>query len=213
MGLLKARPGAEAEAAPPSAGDVLAGLASPEAGQRRAAAQALASPHSCPLASPAEAVPLLAAALRSEQDRPAQEAMLAALITLATPEAVAALLALLRAEDAWLRNAALAALQAVGEPAAAALRGLLAAEEADWRIMALSTLAGLRCAAAEGWILTLLETEPDANVCAAGVETLDRIGSAAAAAPLEALALRFAHEPFLAYAARAVRARLLPDGA
>ncbi|MFB9969878.1 HEAT repeat domain-containing protein [Pseudoroseomonas cervicalis] len=158
-------------------------------------------------------MPLLAAALRAERDRPAQEAMLAALAAIATPEALAALLGLLRAEEAWLRNAALAALQEVGAPAAEGLRGLLAAADPELRIAALSGLAGLRRAEVEGWVLALLEHEAEPNVCAAAVEALDRIGSAAAAAPLEALARRFAREPFLVFAARAVRARLLPDGA
>ena len=201
MGLLKARGDAAAPRARRRAGKALvADLSAADPVARRAAARELGH-HP-------DAVPALRAALGAEAEKPVQEALLAALIEIATPESAAALLALLRVKDAWLRNAALEALQ---EPRAAdetAVRALLDDADRDMRIAALVVLPGLRCQEAEDWVVALLDREAEANVCAAAVEALDQIGGPAALPALDRLALRFAAEPFLAFAARAVRERL-----
>ncbi|MDO9711693.1 HEAT repeat domain-containing protein [Paracraurococcus lichenis] len=187
----------------PTEAALLADLAAADPGLRRAAAQALG-------AHPA-AVPALRAALSAETKRPVQEALLAALTDIASADAVAAMLGLLRAEDAWLRNAALTALQEIGAPAAAPVRAVLDAADPDLRMAALLALAGLRCPEAEAWTIARLEQETEVNVCATAIEVLDRIGGPASAPALDRLAGRFAAEPFLAFAARAVRDRLLGE--
>lgn len=207
MGLLKARAERRMASRPgrarPTEAALLADLAAADPGLRRAAAQALG-------AHPA-AVPALRAALSAETKRPVQEALLAALTDIASADAVAAMLGLLRAEDAWLRNAALTALQEIGAPAAAPVRAVLDAADPDLRMAALLALAGLRCPEAEAWTIARLEQETEVNVCATAIEVLDRIGGPASAPALDRLAGRFAAEPFLAFAARAVRDRLLGE--
>lgn len=204
MGLLKARAGRRmGTEARPAGGDeesLQADLTAADPRLRRAAARAL-SRH------PA-AVPALRAALANESVRPVQESLLTALTEIASPEAVTGMLELLRAEDAWLRNAALAAVQEIGPAAAAPVRAVLGAADPDLRMAALLALAGLRCQEAEAWIIALMEREAEVNVCATAIEVLDRIGGPAAAPALDRLARRFAADPFLVFAARAVRDRL-----
>ena len=202
MALLKAGSAQEpAQAAPPpAAATLLAALESAEAATRRRAAQ--------DLGHHPEAVAALAAALAAEADRTVLDALVGALGRIATPDAMAALRAHLRSEDAWLRNAVVLALQDIGPAAAVALRPMLQDPDTDLRIAALVALGGVRCQEAEGWIAALLESEADINVCASAIETLGQIGGPASVPALERAAARFADEPFLAFAAKAVRDRL-----
>lgn len=204
MGLLKARAERRRAAPPPrDEAALIADLTAPDPTLRRAAARALSQHPSV--------LPALRAALAAETQRPVQEALLAAMTEIASPEAVMALLGLLRAEDAWLRNAALGALQEIGAPAIEPVRGLLDAADPELRMAALLALAGLPCQEAAAWTIALLDRETEVNVCATAIEVLDRCGGPAAAPALERLARRFAADPFLVFAARAVRDRVSGD--
>ena len=203
MGLLKAPAATAPEpepAAPPSTEALLAALAAPEAGMRRSAARALAS-------HPA-AIPAMAAALSAETQRPVQQALIGAMAQCATPEAVAALVGLLRAPDAWLRNAALEALQAIGPAALAAVESQLADPDPCTRISAVVTLSGLPAPGVEAALIAALPGESDLNVLAALVEALDQVGGAASVPALERLINGQVADPFLAFAASMVHARL-----
>lgn len=206
MALLKARATQDPVPAAPerAAGRLMAELEAADAATRRMAAR--------DLGHHPEAVAAIAAALAVETDHSVLEALVGALGRIATPEAVAALLAHLRSEDAWLRNAVVLALQDIGPAAALALRPMLDDPDPDVRIAALVALGGVRCPEAEGWIAALLDNEADINVCAGAIETLGQIGGPASVPALDRAAARFATEPFLSFAATAVRHRLAAGG-
>jgi len=207
MGLLKAAtPANLATPAPapprpaPTLDELLAGLISPDAAARRQSARALS-------AHPA-AAPALASALPNEAERPVQQALIGALTKIGGPVAVGALVSLLRTDDAWLRNAAQEALQAIGPAAVAAVRRQLADTDPCARIAAVVTLSGLPAAEAEPLLIAAIDAEPSVNVVAAIIEALDVVGGPAAAAALDRLAQRPDTDPFLVFAAAAVRDRM-----
>ncbi|CAH2602883.1 protein of unknown function [Rhodovastum atsumiense] len=154
------------------------------------------------------AIPLLSVALRGETVRYVQHAVLSALIELATPAAIDVLIGVLSYEDAWMRNTAAMGLEEIGEPAAPRVRALLSAPDPDLRIAGMTTLAGMRHPPAIGWIIEAIRSDPDVNVCAAGVEALERIGTATAIPDLRALARRFPHDSYIGFAVDIVCERL-----
>jgi HEAT repeat protein len=167
---------------------------------RRAAARQLAG------ASGAAIV--LLQALAAETEREVQSALLAAQAEDGGAPAVAGLAECLRSEDAWLRNAAIELLRGLPERSAPVVQALLADHERDVRILAVGILDGLDPARAEGWLLELIEREPDVNVCGAALEVLAQVGTSTAAAPVARLAARFAGEPFIAFACALVQRRI-----
>jgi hypothetical protein len=49
-------------------------------------------------------------------------------------------------------------------------------------------------------LIEVIQNEPHVNVCATAVDLLSELASEAALAPLQALKLRFADEPYLQFA-------------
>jgi HEAT repeat protein len=205
MGLLKARAAApEATETPPAAPDLttlLERLAASDASVRRGAARALRHHQS--------AVPELASALRGEPERPVQQAVIGALVEIANPAAIGALVELLRSEDAWLRNASLEALQLIGPAALAPVHARLTDPDPCARISAVVTLSGLPSDETEALLIAMIERETEVNVLAAIVEALDLVGGPAALPALEQFMHNDATDPFLAFAAGSVHARLV----
>jgi hypothetical protein len=58
------------------------------------------------------------------------------------------------------------------------------------------------------WLCALIETEPQANVCAAAVEALGEIADASAERSLSHCVERFPDDPFLGFAIKVVAERL-----
>ena len=191
----------QAEPKPEDMADLLAGLVAPEAAMRRRAARALGG-HPASIGE-------LTAALAGEAEPPVQQELIGALVKIGTSDAVAALVGLLRAEPAWLRNAALEALQSIGAGAVDAVCVQLGDADPCTRISAVVTLSGLPAGQAEAALIAMLDSESEVNVLAAIVEALDQVGSAAAAPALDRFVQDAAVDPFLAFAAGAVQARLV----
>jgi HEAT repeat protein len=147
----------------------------------------------------------LAEALAAEQDPRVREALLTAMIRLG---AAAALLPFLRLDDAGLRTGALEALQAMPGRMAPHLPALLADADPDVRILAAELARSLPPDQATALLCRRLETEPHPNACAAAVEVLAELGTAAAGPALRAVAERFAADPFLPFAVSAALARI-----
>ena len=76
------------------------------------------------------------------------------------------------------------------------------------RVLACDLVREMGGADGSGWLCALIETEPEANVCAAAVEALGEIAAAAAAPALSRCAERFPHDPFLGFAIKVIAERL-----
>jgi HEAT repeat protein len=88
------------------------------------------------------------------------------------------------------------------------LRGLLSDPDPDVRLLACDLVRDAEDADGPRWLCALIETEPQANVCAAAVESLGEIGDATALPALSKCAERFPDDPFLGFAMKVVADRL-----
>jgi len=167
-------------------------LDSPEPGLRRAAVRELALHQ--------DAAMVLCDHLDIENAPSVRAVIMTALIRMQTPEIAARLAALLRSDDAPLRNAAIEALQEMPACAAPHLRSLLSDPDSDVRIFAVNIMGALRHTAVPGWLCDVIRTEPHVNVCAAAVDALAEIGDVEALGDLEALRHRFASDAFMSFA-------------
>lgn len=179
------------------------GLALPQAAQRRAAAEALGD---WP-----EAAPLLLAALNTEPEQAVRSAMLDSLARIGSAEAVAGLADCLRSEEPWLRLSAIEVLRGLPEKVPGVIEQLLVDPERDVRILAIGILDSLRHERVEQWLLQLIDTDPDINVCGAAVDVLAEVGTGRARASVTRLLARFPDEPYIAFAAKLVLQRIGPE--
>lgn len=155
-----------------------------------------------------DAAAVLGRALGKERDARVRGAMLTTLAAIGTPEAVEAVLPLLRSDDAQARTEALDALQLMKEAMAARLPALLADPDADVRLLACELARGLPNGEAAVLLAQLLDRETEANVCAAAVEVLAEVGDARVLPALERCLARFQGNPFLAFSIQAAADRL-----
>jgi HEAT repeat protein len=171
--------------------DADAALAAPTAGERRAAVHRLEAG--------VDGQAALCRRLAIEPSASVREAILAALIRQRSPAIAAALLPLLRTEDAALRNAAIEALAAMPDEVAPHVEALLADPDSDVRIFAGNMLGVLPHPRVAEWLLTAL-ADDHVNVCAAAIDGLAEIGDPATAAALDAVPGRFPGNSFVAFA-------------
>lgn len=179
--------------------DADAALAAPTAGERRAAVRTLEDT--------VEGQAALCRRLAVESSASVREAILAALIRHRSPAIAAALLPLLRTEDAALRNAAIEALAEMPDEVAPHVVALLADPDSDVRIFAGNMLGVLPHPRAAEWLLKALADE-HVNVCAAAIDGLAEIGDPTTAAALEAVPARFPGNSFIAFAVRVAVRRI-----
>ena len=149
----------------------------------------------CPDASSA-----LASRLQREDDEAVREIILTTLTSLGDEVAVAGLVECLRSEEASLRNEAIEAMKQLPDEVAPIMLGLLADADPDVRIFAVNILESLRHPEVESWLITVIESDPQLNVCATAVDLLGEVGSAAAREPLLRLKARYADEPYIQFA-------------
>lgn len=203
MALSKARspvPAARRESATVETAALVSWLQDPQAERRLDAALQLA-------ARPG-VEPALGARLLLEPDERVRRALLTGLTTQATPEAAAALIPLLRSEDAPLRNGAIEALAAMPAAIAPEVERLIEDPDPDVRIFLVNLLAELRHPSVADWLTHLLRADPHANVVAAAMEALAEAGDERHVVALEDAAGRFPQEPFLGFAAEIAVARI-----
>lgn len=151
---------------------------------------------------------ILAQRLEDEGDAALREAILTNLVRIGGPKAARPLIALLRSDDAWLRNAVIETLQNMGESVAPEIEWLLYDGNPDLRIYAVNILALLCSPRAPDIALRVIVTDPHVNVCAAAVDVLAEVGRPEMADELRAVAGRFPDHPFLAFAVRAALKRI-----
>ncbi len=150
----------------------------------------------------------LADRLEAEPDVSVLEVMLRELVCAATPEARAALIRGLRSDNATLRNATLDALKQRPDQAALLIEQLLRDPDPDVRILTLNLLGALALPQTETWLIQVLRQDPHVNVCATAVDLLCEVGTEAARPVLEAVARRFADEPYLQFAVKQALQRI-----
>jgi HEAT repeat protein len=177
----------------------LPSLASASADERWAAARVARDP---------AAILSLGKALAHERDARVREAIFTALAQIATPESARTLLPYLRLDDANMRAGAMDALRAMQSACGPYLPELLADPDPDVRLLACDLVRDAGGAEGPRWLCALIETEPQANVCAAAVEALGEIGDATALLALSNCAERFPDDPFLGFAIKVVGDRL-----
>lgn len=157
-------------------------------------------------------VRLLAEALGTEDDAGVREAIFTSLVRIGGEAAVEAVLPHLRSDDAGVRTGALDALRAMAPATAAHLPGLLHDADPDVRLLICEVARNLPGPLASHLLCAVIETEREANVCAAAVEVLAEVGGPDALEPLRACAARFGDEPFLVFAIRAALERIGAPG-
>ena len=159
-------------------------------------------------ASHPEAVAALASALPQEREPRVRGAIFNSLARIASPESAAALLPYLRSNEASLRTGAIDALRSMPAVLAPHLPGLLTDTDPDVRLLSCELVREQPEAEANRLLASMLEREPEANVCAAALEVACEIGGPEL---LEALARcegRFAADPFLGFSVGVARERI-----
>ena len=148
--------------------------------------------------------------LMREPDHSVREVILTTLTLSALGDAVAvaALVSLLRSEDANLRNEAIEAMKHLPVEVAAVMGGLLEDPYPDVRIFAVNILESLRHPDVESWLLAVIARDPHLNVCATAVDLLGEVGSVRAVEPLRLLKARFGGEPYIQFAADLALSRI-----
>ncbi len=150
------------------------------------------------LAEFADAVPDLARQLSEEPDERVREAILTSLAHINNGESFDAILGYLRVDDAALRTAALDALKLMPDVAGLRLDALLQDPDSDVRVLACDLARVAAPELAQKSLAKVLTSEPEINVCAAAIDLLAEIGTAAILPDLAACAERFS-APFLRF--------------
>lgn len=183
---------------------VLAALDSRDPDVRRGAARA------CRQFS--DAVALLAGRLAVEATPSVIETLVLNLVAIGGPAAAAALAPLLRSDDAARRFAAAEAISQLGPEALPVFDALVRDPEPQVRVLAAEIARGLTSSSVVEILEAALATEEDVNVCAALIDVLAEIGSAATAGALRRAAERLAGQPFIDFAVRTALVRLPAGG-
>jgi len=167
-------------------------LRSGDVAQRRWAARDLAG---CP-----DAAATLGEQLLAERDASVREALFTSLTTIADESAAAALLPLLRSEDAQLRNGAIEALAAMPRAVGPRIAALLRDSDPDVRIFTVNLLGDLRHPQVADWLVQVLLQDVAVNAVAAAIEVLAEVGAPDHIPALRSARVRFDHDPFIGFA-------------
>jgi HEAT repeat protein len=183
--------------------DLICELSNDEPDARRWAARDLIA---CPDSSLA-----LVDRLKVEQILSVREVILTTLIRLGDPAAVVGLVDCLRSDDVALRNEAIDAMKQLPDEVAPLIQGLLSDSDPDVRIFAVNVLESMRHPEVEAWLVKVIQADMHVNVCAAALDLLSEVGSAGIRKPLEDIKARFAHEPYIQFAADLALSRIGGD--
>ena len=130
-----------------------------------------------------------------------REAIFLALGTMASDEAVSALLPLLRSEDARLRNGAIEVLSGLPKVVGPRISALLLDADVDVRIFTVNLLGELRHEQVTQWLQQVLLSDREVNVVAAAIEVMAETGQPEHIDALRETRRRFADDPFIGFAA------------
>lgn len=153
------------------------------------------------LTSHPQAAAALGAQLLVERDAAVREALFLALGTMASDEAVSALLPLLRSEDARLRNGVIEVLSGLPKVVGPRISALLLDADVDVRIFTVNLLGELRHEQVTQWLQQVLLADREVNVVAAAIEVMAETGQPEHIDALRETRRRFADDPFIGFAA------------
>lgn len=164
-------------------------------------------------ASLTDSVAVVADVLLREKSARVREALFTALARIATPQSVETVVGFLRYDDASIRTAAYDALSAMGNAAFPHIGTLLRDSHADVRVLACGLARNMPSEEAVPLYCELLDSEAEANVCAAAIDALAEIGHAEALPALARCAARFRTTPFLGFAISVAARRIRSQSA
>ena len=159
-----------------------------------------------------KSVPALAEALGRETNIRVREAIFTALLRIGSPECVDVVLPYLRSDDAALRTSAIDVLRGIPKSVETRLVELFTDPDSDVRLLSCELARGLEFDPRAETLLSLIETEKEANVCSAAIEVLAEIGDATALPHLARCSARFPDDPFLTFAVKAAADRIACSG-
>ena len=110
-----------------------------------------------------------------------------------------------------MRNEAIEAMKQLPDEVAPIIHGLLADSDPDVRIFAVNILESLRHPDVESWLIEVIETELNVNVCGTALDLLSEVGTDAALEPLARFKARFSDEPYIQFAADLALSRIHED--
>ncbi len=171
---------------------LLAELQNPDPKVRRWAARDLGSYE--------EGAATLCQQLKTETDPWVRSAIGTSLAKIGGPLVVDALVALLRSDDARVRNEAIEILMELPDDIALRMEELLQDPDPDVRIFAVSILEALRHPRVEEWLIGVVNQDPHVNVVAAALNLLGEVGTESALPALAKARERFADQPFIEFA-------------
>lgn len=160
------------------------------------------------LAAHPQAAPRLAARLEAEVDVSVRAVIFSSLAQVGGTTVVDAVLPLLRSEDAMLRNGAIDVLAGLPDAVAPRIETLLNDADSDVRIFGVNLLGQLPHPRVPLWLAQVLQHETEANVAGAALDVLAEVGGPELAQPLRQILVRFADEPYIAFAAQLVLLRI-----
>ena len=152
------------------------------------------------LAEFSQACDALFKTLEQEAELSVREALFDSLQQIGGQAVVNGFLALLRSEDAGLRNGAIEILQSMPEGVAEHIQALLTDRKSDVRIFAIDILQVLADPKAPEWLLNVLKTEQHINVLAVAIDRSAEIGTPEMIPTLESLKHKFQNEEYLCFA-------------
>lgn len=155
-----------------------------------------------------DSVAHLGDALARETAPRIRAAIFTSLARIATPQSVEVALAYLRSDDAGARTQASDALAAMQAAAWPFLEALLRDGDADVRVLACGLVRNMPNESAVPLFCDLLDSEPEANVCAAAIDALAEIGGPEALPVLARCRERFRATPFLVFAIKIAADRI-----
>jgi HEAT repeat protein len=172
--------------------DLLLQLESPDAGARRSAAR--------DLGQFADVSDVLWRRLGGEPSTAVRGMIFSSLARIGNADAVEGLVALLRSEDAELRNGAIDVLKCLPDQVGRHIGALLADADPDVRIFAINIMVSLAHRGIPDWLLAVVERDPDVNVCATALDLLTERGTPDMIPAIEASAKRFPKVPYIRFA-------------
>lgn len=155
-----------------------------------------------------DAVGLLTGALSNERDGRVREAILTGLVRIGTAEAASSIVPFIRSNEAGLRTAAIDALLLIPTGIAVHVPLLLQDADPDVRLLSCELARGLPRADANRLLGELLDREEEKNVSAAALEVIAETGGPELLPHLARCEMKFANDPFIAFALKIARARI-----
>lgn len=127
------------------------------------------------------------------------EAAIYKLSEMVCSESFSALMTILEGENVSWRNATITALSQHPEHLERHLESVRSHPNSDVRIFVMNILALTVHDNTERWIVTFLESEDNVNVCAAGLEALEEVGTEYCLPILQKIREKFSDNPFILF--------------